>query len=111
MVRLGASTEKKRDFFLLAPQLTTYKKPIDDFVNINSPKYVFQGIGEFVHSRPRIITGDNYEDVRQMELFKYEIHVNIFNIGKINAETRGGKSPRIKRLTECLGVSYFNYLT
>ena len=71
-----------RNFFVLAPNLTIYNKLIDDFVNINSPKYVFQGIGEFVHSRPRIITGDNYEDVRQMELFKYEIHVNIFNIGK-----------------------------
>jgi type III restriction enzyme len=100
-----------RNFFVLAPNLTIYNKLIDDFANINSPKYVFQGIGEFVHSRPRIITGDNYEDVRQAELFKYEIHVNIFNIGKINAETRGGKSPRIKRLTECLGISYFNYLT
>jgi type III restriction enzyme len=100
-----------RNFFVLAPNLTIYNKLIDDFANITSPKYVFQGIGEFVHSRPRIITGDNYEEVRQAELFKYEIHVNIFNIGKINAETRGGKSPRIKRLTECLGVSYFNYLT
>ena len=40
-----------------------------------------------------------------------EIHINIFNIGKINAETRGGKSPRIKRLGEYLGDSYFNYLT
>ncbi|MEI8173144.1 MAG: DEAD/DEAH box helicase family protein, partial [Deltaproteobacteria bacterium] len=100
-----------RNFFVLAPNLTIYNKLIDDFANITSPKYVFQGIGEFVHRRPRIITGDNYEDVRQAELFKYEIHVNIFNIGKINAETRGGKSPRIKRLTECLGISYFNYLT
>jgi type III restriction enzyme len=100
-----------RNFFVLAPNLTIYNKLIDDFANITSPKYVFQGIGEFVHSRPRIITGDNYEEVRQAELFKYEIHVNIFNIGKINAEARGGKSPRIKRLTECLGISYFNYLT
>jgi type III restriction enzyme len=48
--------------------------------------------------------------IAQGELFKYEIHVNI-NIGKINAETRGGKSPRIKRLGEYLGDSYFNYLT
>ena len=100
-----------RNFFVLAPNLTIYNKLIDDFANINSPKYVFQGIGEFVHSRPRIITGDNYEEVRQAELFKYEIHVNIFNIGKINAETRGGRSPRIKRLAECLGDSYFNYLS
>jgi type III restriction enzyme len=100
-----------RNFFVLAPNLTIYNKLIDDVANINSPKYVFQGIGEFVHSRPRIITGDNYEEVRQAELFKYEIHVNIFNIGKINAETRGGRSPRIKRLAECLGDSYFNYLS
>ncbi|MDO8721837.1 MAG: DEAD/DEAH box helicase family protein, partial [Syntrophales bacterium] len=100
-----------RNFFVLSPNLTIYNKLIDDFTNITSPKYVFQGIGEFVHSRPRIITGDNYEDVHQGELFKYEIHINIFNIGKINAETRGGKSPRIKRMAECLGISYFNYLT
>ena len=100
-----------RNFFVLAPNLTIYNKLIDDFSNITSPKYVFQGIGEFVHSRPRIITGDNYEEARQGELFKYEIHINIFNIGKINAETRSGRSPKIKRLAECLGVSYFDYLT
>jgi type III restriction enzyme len=100
-----------RNFFVLAPNLTIYNKLIEDFNNITSPKYVFQGIGEFVHSRPRIITGDNYEEVRQAELFKYEIHVNIFNIGKINAETRGGKPARIKRMVEYVGLSYFDYLT
>ncbi len=100
-----------RNFFVLAPNLTIYNKLIDDFSNSVSPKYVFQGIGEFVHRRPRIITGDNYEETRQGDLFKYEIHINIFNIGKINAETRSGKSPRIKRLGEYLGDSYFNYLS
>jgi type III restriction enzyme len=100
-----------RNFFVLAPNLTIYNKLIEDFSNPLNPKYVFQGIGEFVHRRPRIITGDNYEETRQGELFKYEVHINIFNIGKINAETRGGKSPRIKRLGEYLGDSYFNYLS
>lgn len=100
-----------RNFFVLAPNLTVYNKLIDDFSNPLSPKYVFQGIGEFVHRRPRIITGDNYEETRQGDLFKYETHINIFNIGKINAETRGGRSPRIKRLGEYLGDSYFNYLS
>ncbi|MDD1617334.1 MAG: DEAD/DEAH box helicase family protein, partial [Methylococcaceae bacterium] len=38
------------------------------------------------------------------------ITINIFNIAKINSEVRGGKSPRIKRLSEYLGDSYFNYL-
>ncbi|HEY3276305.1 MAG TPA: DEAD/DEAH box helicase family protein [Syntrophorhabdaceae bacterium] len=100
-----------RNFFVLAPNLTVYNKLIEDFYNTSSPKYVFQGIGEFVHRRPRIITGDNYEEARQGELFKYETHINIFNIGKINAETRSGRSPKIKRLSEYLGDSYFNYLT
>jgi len=36
--------------------------------------------------------------------------VNIFNISKINSEVRGGKSPRIKRLSEYIGESYFDYL-
>ncbi|MFH1937660.1 MAG: DEAD/DEAH box helicase family protein, partial [Bacteroidota bacterium] len=35
----------------------------------------------------------------------------IFNISKINAETKSGKEPRIKRLVEYLGDSYFNYLS
>lgn len=36
--------------------------------------------------------------------------VNIFNISKINSEVRGGRSPRIKRLSEYIGESYFDYL-
>jgi len=36
--------------------------------------------------------------------------LNIFNISKINSEVRGGKSPKIKRLSEYLGQSYFEYL-
>src|SRR5207237_1644892 len=36
--------------------------------------------------------------------------INVFNISKINSEVRGGKSPRIKRLSEYIGESYFDYL-
>lgn len=100
-----------RNFFVLAPNLTIYNKLIDDFSNTNSPKYVFRGIGEFVHNRPRIITGDNYNTVSQSALFESEVHINVFNISKINAETKGGRLPRIKRLSEFLGYSYFNYLS
>src|SRR3990170_745901 len=39
-----------RNFFVLAPNLTIYNKLIEDFSNTRSPKYVFQGIGEFVHN-------------------------------------------------------------
>lgn len=49
-----------KNYFVLAPNITIYNKLIEDFSNPNCPKYVFQGIGEFVHNQPRIITGDNY---------------------------------------------------
>jgi type III restriction enzyme len=38
------------------------------------------------------------------------VKINIFNISKINSEVRGGKAPRIKRLSEYIGQSYFDYL-
>jgi type III restriction enzyme len=97
-----------KNFFVLAPNLTIYNKLIEDFSNSTHPKYVFQGIGEFVHNQPVIITGDNYTNAK---LFDSDIHINIFNISKINAETRSGNAPRIKRLSEFLGESYFNYLS
>jgi type I site-specific restriction endonuclease len=39
-----------------------------------------------------------------------EVQINIFNISKINSEVRGGRVPRIKRLSEYIGESYFDYL-
>lgn len=100
-----------KNFFVLAPNLTIYNKLIDDFHNSTGPKYVFQGIGEFVHNRPVIVTGDNYDTISSSSLFESEIHINVFNISKINSETRGGSMPRIKRMSEYLGESYFKYLS
>ena len=100
-----------KNFFVLAPNLTVYRKLIDDFTLTSSPKYVFQGIGEFVNSTPKIVTGDTYEEISQTALFESDVHINVFNISKINAETRKGSSPKIKRLSEYLGESYFNYLS
>ncbi len=102
-----------RHFFVLAPNLTIYNKLIADF-QPGHAKYVLQGIAEFVTEPPEIITGDNYESgrgVRKYDLFgETGVHINIFNISKINSEVRGGKSPRIKRLQEYIGESYFDYL-
>ncbi len=98
------------NFFVLAPNLTIYNKLIGDF-SPNTPKYVFKGIGEFAVNPPRVITGDNYEQQSiGMADFFTEVRINIFNISKINSEVRGGKEPRIKRMREVLGDSYFNYL-
>ncbi len=103
-----------RHFFVLAPNLTIYNKLFIDFTP-NTPKYVLQGISAFATDPPEIITGDNYETgrgVRPGYLFDTgPVHINIFNISKINSEVRGGKSPRIKRLSEYIGESYFEYLS
>jgi type III restriction enzyme len=96
------------NFFVLAPNLTIYNKLIADFTP-NTPKYVFKGIAEFASDAPMVITGDNYEQTATGTLFG-GARVNIFNISKINAEVRGGKAPRIKRLSEYIGESYFDYL-
>jgi|GEM_PF-3292731 len=101
-----------RNFFVLAPNLTIYNKLIADFTP-NTPKYVFKGIGEFTTTPPVVITGDNYESgagVRGGRLFDDGVHVNIFNISKINSEVRGGSAPRIRKLSEYIGQSYFDYL-
>ncbi len=104
--------EGLKHFFVLAPNLTIYNKLIADFTP-NTPKYVFQGISEFAIEPPEIITGDNYESGRGVRggLFDANVHVNIFNISKINSEVRGGNAPRIKRLSEYIGQSYFEYLS
>jgi type III restriction enzyme len=104
-----------RHFFVLAPNLTIYNKLIADFTP-GTPKYVFHGIAEFAQNPPEIITGDNYESGRgvrgaRADLFgESDVHINIFNISKINTEVRGGAAPRIKRLSEYIGESYFEYL-
>jgi type III restriction enzyme len=98
------------NFFVLAPNLTIYNKLITDFTP-NTPKYVFRGIAEFATNTPMVITGDTYEqqNVTGGGLFG-TVRINIFNISKINSEVRGGKAPRIKRLSEYIGTSYFDYL-
>ena len=95
-------------FFVLAPNLTIYNKLITDFTP-NTPKYVFKGIAEFAVNSPVIITGDDYEVKGRHagDIFS-SVSINIFNISKIHSEVRGGKSPKIKRLSEYLGDSYFN---
>jgi len=118
-------TGRSRNFFVLAPNLTIYNKLIADFTP-GTPKYVFQGLAEFATSPPVVITGDNYESgigVRQdarrsKQLFPQfgddTVHINVFNISKINtdvrASQRGNHPPRIKRLAEYIGESYFDYL-
>lgn len=100
-----------KNFFVLAPNLTIYNKLMKDFGELSHSKYVFKGISEFVSNPPTIITGENYQYQGGLFDDKEGVHINVFNISKINADTRGGKKPKIKRLSEYLGESYFGYLS
>lgn len=102
------------NFFVLAPGLTVYRKLIADFTP-NTPKYVFDGIGAFAANPPNVVTGENYNQPSSVPSTRFEgfggdVTINVFNVSKINSEVRGGKAPKIKRLSEYIGQSYFEYL-
>ena len=115
--------EKVQHFFVLAPNLTIYRKLIAEFSNPNHPKYIFHGISEFAVRPPLIITQDDFESGKgvrregvdhrgQQLMFEDDpIHINIFNIAKISSEVRGDNVPKFKRLNEYIGESYFSYLS
>ena len=97
-----------KNFLIIAPNLTIYNKLIRDFGDNSYEKYVFKGIPEFYQAN--IITGENYKKNIESQMSFSDITINIFNISKINAETQGGREPQIKRLSEYIGDSYFNFL-
>ena len=110
-----------KHFFILAPNLTLYNKLLRDFGDPGYDKYVFKGLAEYVANPPVVITGENYLSVRPnidgRQLFQYdEIEINIFNIAKFNSDNKTSKkggvvsAPRMKRLSEYLGTSYYDYL-
>ncbi len=97
------------NFFVLAPGTTIYEKLLQDF-SPNTPKYVFRGLGEYAVEPPAIITAENYERALSPVYGAAPIRINLFNIQKINTEVRGNSTPRIRRLSEYLGQSYFDML-
>jgi len=102
-----------KNFLILAPRTTVYKKLIDDFSNPSNPKYVFKGISQFVSKPPFVVTGESYNKVQSNSLFNEYVKINIFNIDKINRNEKGTDGismPRVRRLSEFLGESYFDYL-
>ncbi len=117
-------TRRSSHFLVIAPNLTIYEKLIQDFTP-NTPKYVFRGIPELAIKPPVIVTGDNYADGRGVrhdevihitrDMFDAGPVINLFNIAKINAKDnkKGAEKsnvPRMRRLQETLGQSYFEYL-
>lgn len=116
-----------RNFFVLVPNGTLYEKMKRDFGEPGYEKYVFRGIREFVNEPPRVIHGENYRDFRTADATQMSfagmtdeerVHINVFNIQKFYKENQPGKGkkdkgkpPRMRRLLETLGSSYWDYLT
>lgn len=96
---------------VLAPNLTIYNKLKTDFTP-NTEKYVFPGLKALVDV-PQIITGDDYHQVGGLfdNPNDNRVRINIFNISKIDSDKDARGMPRVRRMAEYLGQSYFDYLS
>lgn len=98
-----------RHFLIVAPNLTVYRKLLDDFSKNNNPKYVFKGIQEVNTNTTKIITTDNYANYKQQDLFGNQIAINIFNIQQFAQSDMTGERG-ITKSWETADLSYFEYL-
>lgn len=97
-----------RNFFVVAPNLTIYKKLKNDLGNpsIDNEKYVFRGISCFATQTPNIWVDDDYRNRPARSLTDTDsINIYIFNISKFNSDERN-----IMNINEYLGQSFFDYL-
>ena len=95
-----------RNFFVVAPNITIYEKLKRDFADSSegNQKYVFRGLGCFA-TPPEIITDDDYKEKR-LPFFEHDARIFIYNIDKFNTEKAG-----MRRVTEVLGESFYQYLS
>jgi type III restriction enzyme len=96
-------------FLIVAPNLTIYRKLLDDFSKASNPKYVFKGIQEININTAKVITTDNYANQRGNSLFGNQIEINIFNIQQF-AQKDMTNERGITKAWETAGESYFDYL-
>lgn len=92
-----------KNFFVLAPSETIYRKLIDEFTK-GHPKFVLRGWSDMPQFD--LITGENYERYNpdQTKLIKEKFTVFVFNIDKFRRKDR--KSLRFHRFRETLGSSF-----
>ena len=97
-----------RNFFVVAPNLTIYKKLKNDLGNpaSDNEKYVFKGISCFATQTPNVWVDDDYRNRPARSLTDTDsINIYIFNISKFNSDERN-----IMNINEYLGQSFFDYL-
>lgn len=93
-----------KNFFIVAPGTTVYNKLKKDLGDMNSPKYVFKGVGCF-NEPPRIIADDDYRNKR-IDFSNTGVNICIFNISKFDKE-----NVKIKAVNEVLGDSFYSELS
>ncbi len=93
-----------KNFFVVAPNTTIYDKLKKDLSDINSPKYVFKGLGCF-STPPQIITDDDYRE-KTISIFESDVRIFVYNIDKFNKE-----NANMKKVNECIGDSFYQYLS
>ncbi|MCL1697330.1 DEAD/DEAH box helicase [Lysinibacillus sp. BPa_S21] len=92
-----------KNFFVVAPGTTVYKKLRSDLGDPNSKKYVFNGIGCFSNP-PRVIDDEEYKEAT-LNLWESDINIFVFNIGKFDKE-----KTNMRKISEYLGQSFFDEL-
>lgn len=97
-----------RNFFVVAPNLTIYEKLKKDFT-FGTSKYVFPWQAWFGWNNPVVIDGENYHQMWGLfsDFNKDKIIINIFNISKFNSTK---ETTKLKKISEYLGQSYFEYV-
>lgn len=97
-----------RNFFVVAPNLTIYKKLKNDLGNnaADNEKYVFRGINCFTTNAPNVWVDDDYRNRPANAPWDNDsINIYILNISKFNSDERN-----IKDINEYIGKSFFDYL-
>ncbi len=93
-----------KNFFILAPNTTIFKQLRDALVNSNSQKYLFSGLGCFVHS-PEVVSEEDYRH-RRIDSSGTGVRIFIYNIDKINKQ-----KAKMRQLNENLGKSFYDFLS
>lgn len=92
-----------KNFFLLSPGDTIYRKTIDNFTK-GHPKFEFSGWADIPHFE--LVTGENYEkyNPNQLKLYPNRFTIFIFNIDKFRRKDK--ESLRFHKFREILGGSF-----
>lgn len=93
-----------RNFFVVAPSTTIYRKLMSDLGDMSSEKYVFRGLGCFIDP-PAIISEEAYKEMTG-SLIKSDIRIFVFNIDKFNKE-----DANMKKVNEFIGSSFYEYVS